>query len=1054
MNIAELSIKKQLITIVLTIVFLFAGIKSYNNLARLEDPEFTIKEAVIVTPYPGASAEEVEEEVANVIEKACQELGQLLKVESFSRRDMSTVKVTMKDQYDKTKLPQVWDELRRKITNAQSELPPKAGPSIVNDDFGDVYGIFFAVTGEGYTYAELKDFVEFLKKELLLVDGVKKITLYGLKTEAIYIEMNREKMAALGISPQNIYNSLKIKNIPINAGRINIGEEFVPINPTGEFKSEQQFGDLLISSDNPDRLIYLKDVASIRREYKEPSSQIMRFNGKPAIGIALSTVEGGNVVTMGQGIEKRLRELKPQIPLGIELGIVSLQSQSVTEAINGFVVNLIEAIAIVFFVLMIFMGLRSGVIIGFILLLTICASFVFMDSQDIILQRISLGALIIALGMLVDNAIVITEGMQISMEKGIDPIKAAKQTVGQSIWPLFGATLIAIIAFAAIGTSDDSTGEYCRSLYQVILISLMMSWVTAITVTPLLCKMLLKKKSPTTDNESNKSDPYGGLLFRLYKKSLISVIRLRWLSVLLIIGIFLSAMFGFKYVKNMFFPSSTRPQYYVQFRFPEGTHIDQTLNKMKAAEDYLMSLDSTVDIITSAGGGDIRFLLTYNPEQATSCFGQIIVTVDDYKVVQELEHKVQEDLEKMIPDAIVNFRKFNLGPSTGGKIQLRISGPDSHQLRILADKALCIINEEPDAKAVYSDWYNRVKTIRPELLETQARRIGITREDLADALAYGFLGKQVGIYREKDLLIPIIARAPEQERLNVDNLYNLQIWSPVSSSMIPIRQVCNNFPIVFENPIIARRNRMPTITIHCDPRKGLPSELFAQIKSEIEKELNVDAATVLNKRFPSGTDPFDNFDNTTLPVKYDNPMPLKGSPGYAMAWGGEAEDSVKAQTYIKQSLPVFGLLMVLIMIFLFNSLRKPLVICLCVPLALIGVTVGLLVFRQPFGFMALLGLLSLAGMLIKNAIVLIDQIDAELKEGHKPFDAIINSGVSRMRPVSMAALTTILGMLPLLGDGFFISMAVTIMFGLGFATVLTLYVVPLLFAIIFKVKPE
>ena len=1053
MNIAESSINKKLITIVLTIVFLFAGIKSYNNLARLEDPEFTIKEAIISTPYPGASAAEVEEEVSNVIEKACQELGQLLRIESVSTRNMSTVKVVMKDQYDKTKLPQVWDELRRKVTNAQTELPPKAGPSLVNDDFGDVYGVFFAVSGEGYTYAELKDFVEFLKKELLLVEGVKKIALYGVKTEAVYIEMNREKMAALGISPQNIYDSLKIKNIPINAGRINIGDEFVPINPTGEFTSEQQFGDLLISSNNPDRIIYLKDVASIKRDYKEPSSQIMRFNGKPAIGMAFSTVEGGNVVTMGEGIEKRLRELKPQIPVGMELGVIALQSQSVIEAINGFIVNLIEAILIVFVVLMIFMGLRSGLIIGFILLLTICASFVFMGIQDIVLQRISLGALIIALGMLVDNAIVITEGMQISMEKGEDPLKAAKQTVGQSMWPLFGATLIAVIAFAAIGTSSDSTGEYCRSLFQVILISLMLSWVTAITVTPLLCKFLLKRNT-NSNTSAQPSDPYGGFLFKLYKKSLISVIRFRWFSVIVIIGIFFASLYGFKFVKNMFFPAATRAQYYVQFRYPEGTHIDKTLEKLKVAEEYLMSLDSTVDITTTAGGGDIRFLLTYSPESASSSFGQILVSTTNYNVIQEIGSKVQSDLEKLMPDAIVNFRTIALGPSTGGKIQLRISGTDYNELRELADTALRIINEEPDSKATYYDWYNRVKTIRPELLESQARRVGITRENLAEALAYGFIGKQIGVYRENDLLIPIIARAPEQERVNVDNLYNLQIWSPVSNSMIPLRQIADEFPVVFENPVIARRNRMPTITIHCDPRKGLPSELFEKIKPKIEKKLNVDVSAVLNKRFAPGTDPFDNFDSTTLPVKYNTPMPLKGKPGFAIAWGGEAEDSVKAQSYIAKSLPAFGLLMVLIMIFLFNSLRKPLVICLCVPLALIGVTVGLLTFRQPFGFMALLGLLSLAGMLIKNAIVLIDQIDAELKEGQKPFNAIINSGVSRMRPVSMAALTTILGMMPLLTDGFFVSMAVTIMFGLGFATVLTLYVVPLLYSIIFKVKAE
>jgi len=418
MNIAEISIRKSVITITLTIVLIYAGFKSFQSLPRLEDPEFTIKEAVILTPYPGASASEVEQEVTNVIEKAVQELGQLKRVESTSSRGLSTVKAIIKDEYDKKGLPQVWDELRRKVNDYQSQLPPGAGPSLVNDDYGDVYGVYLAITGEGYSYAELKDYADLLKRELLLVQYVKKIVLYGEQPEAVYVEMSRPKMAALEISQQDIYNTLRAKNLPADAGDIEVGTEKFPISPTGEFTSESEFGDLLISGRGSDSLVYLKDVADVRRGYREPPKNLLRYNGKPAIGLAISTVQGGNVVTMGEGIDRTIKELEPLAPLGMELEVISLQSESVTQAINGFVVNLLEAILIVVVVLLFAMGLRSGLIIGAILFITICGTFVFMGMWNITLERISLGALIIALGMLVDNAIVVVDGMKIRWRRG------------------------------------------------------------------------------------------------------------------------------------------------------------------------------------------------------------------------------------------------------------------------------------------------------------------------------------------------------------------------------------------------------------------------------------------------------------------------------------------------------------------------------------------------------------------------------------------------------------------------------------------------------------
>ncbi len=1050
MNIAEWSIRKSVITWVLTILMALVGIFSFMNLSRLEDPEFTIKEALIYTPYPGASAAEVEEEVTNVIEQALQELGQLDYVESRSQRGLSIVKAFIKKTYGKAELPQVWDELRRKVIDRQSQLPPGAGPSIVNDDFGDVFGIYVAITNEGYTNQEVYEFAKFLQRELLQVVDVKRIIIFGNQPEVVYVEMQREQMAEFDISPQEIYTALAAKNLPAASGHVTLGPEYIPVNPTGEFQSEQEFGDLLIRGRNQenDRLVYLKDVATISRGYQEPSNVLLRFDGRPAIGLAISTVSGGNVVTMGRALNARIEQLKPLFPLGMEGHIIALQSQAVTEAINGFIKNLLAAVAIVIVVLLGFMGLRSGLIIGGVLFITIAGTFIFMDLGDITLERISLGALVIALGMLVDNAIVVTDGMRVKMEQGLDALSAAKQVVGQTAVPLLGATVVAVTAFASIGTSDDSTGEYTASLFYVILISLLLSWVTAVTSTPLLCKTFLKTKPVT---EGDAKDPYAGKLFQVYKRFLILSIQFRWVTIGVVIVLFLSAMFGFGFMKNSFFPDSTRPQFYIDFWYPNGTHIEETSRKMAAIEKFLLEKEDIKHVTTEIGGGQPRFLLTYTPEYPSHAFGRMIVDVDDSRIIPGLFVSLQAELEAHFPEPITNVRMFVNGPATGGKIQLRISGPDPATLRQLGQEVEEIVFSDPGAKAVRKEWGEKIKVLRPQLAEAQARRAGIDRPDVARAMQYAIEGTVAGVYREDDELLNIVARSPEDERVDLDNLGGIQIWSPAAQTQIPIGQVVTEFNTEFEDPFIWRRNREKMLRYHIDARDELPSQLFNRIKPKIEQALNVDLAQYFDEHFAEGEDPFAGFTASTIPIIEQDIIPLKDELGYSMAWGGEAEDSARAQAALAETIPIFFGLMVLIVLMLFNSIKKTLIIWLTVPLSLIGVTAGLLIFAQPFGFMALLGLMSLSGMLIKNAIVLIDQIDADLAAGKPPFQAIVDSGVSRLIPVAMAAGTTILGMLPLLTDAFFVAMAVTIMFGLGFATVLTLIVVPVLYAIFFKV---
>ncbi len=1046
MNIAEFSMKKSVITWTLTFVMLVLGYFAYVGLPRLEDPEFAIKEAVILTPYPGASAIEVQEEVTEVIEKAVQEMGQLKRVESYSSRGMSLVHVLIKDKYRKDALPQVWDELRRRMGDHENDLPPGAGPITVNDAFGDVFGVYFGLVGDGYSLAELKEVAELLQRELLVVQDVKKIELFGIRPEAIYVEMSRSKMAAFGISQQEIFDALRAKNLAVDSGRLKFGPQYLAINPTGEFKSEKDFGNLFIAYKNG-RLVYLRDVATIKRGYVDPPSKILRVDGKVGIGIAISTVLGGNAVTMGNAVLKRLDELQDQIPVGMELKEIAMQSKSVTKAVNGFVLNLLESVAIVIVVLAIFMGLRSGIIIGFILMLTIAATFVVMGYYHITLERISLGALIIALGMLVDNAIVVVDGMKVKMKQGMDGLQAAKEVVGQNSMPLLAATAVAVMAFASIGGMSNSTGEYCQSLYYVILISLSLSWVTAVTTTPLVTsKFILSKKD--MESEGSSEDAYGGKFYEIYRKFLTLAIKQRWITIGIVAGLFVLSVYGFGFVKQLFFPASTRPQFMVESFFREGIHVEETAKKVKQIEEYLKKQEGITQIASAIGGGHPRFLLTYGvPVEAANQYSSVLVTVDDYRKIDKMQPKFQHDLEEMFPDGCINVKKFNLGPANGGKIQLRINGEDPEMLRAMAEKAVRIFREE-GAKAVRTEWGEKVKVPEPILAEDRAMSLGITRPMVATAIEANYSGKTTGVYREGINLIPIIARAPEAERDTIDDLLEIQLFSPMAQRYVPIMQVLNGMETGWENARVSRWHRRQMIKIHADPRQELPAELMARVKPRVEQELGVDLAAYRGYPLKDGEE----WTDKTIPIKYDDIIPLKDKSGYFIAWGGELEDSADSQKQLAANIPIYFGMMILIVIFMFNAFRQPLIIWLTVPLALIGVTAGLLLLKQPFGFMALLGLMSLSGMLIKNALVLIDQIDINIREGMPGMDAIVESGVSRMQPVMMAALTTMMGMIPLFQDAFFVSMAVTIVFGLGFATVLTLIFVPVLYATFFKIK--
>lgn len=1002
-----------------TLLLLIGGSVSYFDLGQLEDPEFTLKKAMVITMYPGASPQQVEEEVTFPIENAIQQLPYVDYVTSISSNGKSQISVEMKSNYHKEQLRQIWDEMRRKINDLSPSLPSGVYPSTILDDFADVYGVMYSVTGDGYSYDELKDYVDFLKRELVLVKGVSKVTVAGQQQAQVMVEVSTRKLAQLGIAPSHIFQLLQSQNTVSNAGKIRVGDESIRLHPTGEFKDVKELETLLISKSGANELIYLGDVAKVYREYAEVPNNIIRYNSQQALLIGVSFMSGVNVVDVGKNIDEHLASLEYQRPHGIHINSVYNQPQEVQKSVDGFIISLLEAIAIVIVVLLLFMGLKSGILIGGILLLTVLGTFIFMKLFAIDLQRISLGALIIALGMLVDNAIVVTEGILINLKRGQTKLKAAVNIVEQTKWPLLGATVIAVTAFAPIGLSSDASGEFAGSLFWVLFISLLLSWITAITLTPFFANLMFKENEFKNEEGQEDEDPYKGFIFNGYKAILDLALHFRKTTLILMVVLLCTAVVGFGSVKQSFFPASNTPMFYVDYWQEQGSDIRSTLEGVKKLEEFLQKEDLVEEVTSTTGQGAPRFMLTYAPEKSYPAYGQLIIRVADREAVATVMQTVRDYSSNHALSAQLKIKPMEIGPSTDAKIEARFSGPDPVILRQLAAKAEELIGEDEGAYNIRDDWRARTKMIRPQFNEQKARRLGISKSDLDNVLLTSLSGKQVGVYRDGTQLLPIIARSPANERLNVESVHDLQIYSPVLGVFIPVTQVVGEFDVQWEDSLIMRRDRKRTITVMADHNvlgDETPAKLFARIRGPIE--------------------------NMELPR------------GYQLEWGGEFESSSKAQKAIFGSLPLGYLAMFAVTVLLFNSLKQPLVIWATVPLAIIGVSAGLLAMNAPFSFMGLLGLLSLSGMLIKNGIVLVDQINLELREGKSPYEAVFDSGVSRVRPVAMAAITTILGMIPLLFDVFFQSMAVTIMFGLGFATILTLIVVPVLYTVIFRIDYE
>ncbi|CEF49425.1 unnamed protein product, partial [uncultured bacterium] len=965
------------------------------------------------------SPEEVELEVTDRLELAIQQMPQVKYVSSFSRQGLSQINVAIQPQYRSNQLPQVWNELRRKVGDTRRQFPPGVGEPRVVDDFGDVYGFLLGVVADGFSYADLERYVDGLRKELSLVKGVARVEVWGVQPECIYLDASQSRLANAGVSVDQIRNTVQQQNLVVDAGAIDVANQRMHVSTTGMFRTPEDIADLSIRGGpigrtEPAGLVRLGDIAEVRRGYQQPPVALMRVDGRPAIGLAITNQPGVSIVKLGHDLDRRLAQLTTDLPAGIEVQHVAWQGDLVSHSIVDFVRNLIAAVLIVLAVLWVAMGLRPALVVGITgLVLVILGTFIFMAVLKIDLQRMSLGALVIAMGMMVDNAIVVVDNMMVRLRRGMNREEAAIESASKPAMPLLGATAIAILAFYPIAASTENAGEYCASLFSMVAISLGFSWIVAITVTPVVGMFMLASPKGT-----GESDPYGSRFFQAYRKLLTTVLRMRIPVLLVFVALLVSSGISFRFVDQMFFPSSSRPQFMVDVWLPEGTTIERTSEVVGRIEKLLANRKEIQSIAAFIGQGPPRFYLPVEPEKPYSSYGQLIVSLKDFRDAEKLMHEIDVWAGENLADAEVIPRKYGLGPSETWAVRLRISGPavaDPATLRRLADEAKEIIAASPQAKVVRTDWLQRVPTIVAEYDITNGRWTNVNRKGIADATRRAFDGVTVGQYRQKDKLLPIVLRAVDSERDEAATaLPTLQVSSALGENTIPLGQVTRDIRLQWEDPLIWRWDRRRAVTVQAVP-VGLATELRTpELVEKISK--------------------------------------IKLPPGYTMEWDGEYKSALDAQASLVPGIVPAALIMALILVGLFNSYRKPLIIVLIIPFAMIGVTLGLLITRQPFGFVALLAAMSLAGMMVKNAIVLVDEIDALQAAGQAPFDAVINAAVSRLRPVLLAAGTTVLGVIPLLSDVFWVSMSVVIMFGLTLGAVITMVLLPTIYSLFFRIR--
>lgn len=1035
MSITEYALGNRALVKFFIAVLVGGGIFAFFSMSKLEDPEIKVKQAMIITVYPGASAHKVELEVTDVLEKSIRSMGEIDNIQSKSMADVSQITVEMKSTVGPEQLEQEWDMLRRKVANAQAGLPDGVRPSVVMDDFGDVYGMFYAMTTDGIPDEELTDYAQLVKRELQDIEGVRRVEIYGDRKPCINIEIIQDKMANLGVHPLEVLSTLTSQNKTVYPGYFDSGDERIRVAVNDDYKSIEDIRNLIIQGHEQDQL-RLGDIAAVRRGYDVPSRNEMRYDTCRALGISLSMEKGGNIVELGKIVDKKLEQLKEsRIPTGIDFHKVFFQPEQVSNAIGIFMVNLLESVLVVILILMFTMGFRSGAIIGVGLVIIVLGSFVVLYFFDGTLQRVSLGALIVAMGMLVDNAIVVIDGIQVDLERGVGKPAALTNIVKKTAMPLLGATLIAILAFLPIFLSPDTTGEYTRDLFIVLAVSLLLSWVLALTQIPVHADRYLKVKPRTEKNL------YDGRIYRVFRNFLSYMLWHKKLAVgvtLLLLGI---SIFLYRYIPQGFFPDLSYSQLYIEFSMPEGTRIERVKKDLAIVEKYLLSRPEITHVTTSLGGTPSRYNLVRSIAEPSMSYGELIVDFTDPEALKAAIPGLQDYLTQNYPDAYARIKRYNLMYEKF-PVELMFTGPDPAVLKDLAARAERLMHEEPSAMLVRNDWEAMRPVLTVDYYQPVARTAGLSRSDIGMSMLSATDGLPVGAYYEGTHSLPLYIKSVNTEGEKLESLHTIPVWSMMPSTSVlsgetikgmltgtvnredlleetigstPLSQAARGIDIRWEDPVVRRYNGQRAIKAQCN---NAPGYTAADVRSALLQKV----------------------DTLRLPE------------GYAMKWLGEYRASSQSTKYLFRSLPWAVLMMIGILIMLFRDFRKPAIILFCLPLAVIGIVTGMLVSGKDFGFVAIVGALGLIGMMIKNGVVLLDEITLQIGSGKEPVQALLDSSSSRFRPVMMAALTTIVGMIPLLADDLFGSLAVTIMSGLLVGTVITLVFIPVLYALLFGIK--
>lgn len=1009
-DIAQSSIQKPVNTWLIIILLVIGGSIGLGSVGQLEDPDFTIKQVKVITPYPGANAIEVEEEVTEHLETVIQQMSQLKRLTSVSKPGLSEITVEVEDKFKGKELVQIWDELRKKLRDIHNELPAGSKTPQVIDDFGDVYGIYYALTADNYSTEEIREYAKVIRRHLLTAPGVAKVKVEGLQQQQVLARINPNKLHNLGLSFPDIRQAIEVAVRPFSNARITVDGRKVriPVEPSSNPVAALD----LLTLPIPGQTAQLKlvDIADIELKEEPYPSMIVRYNGEQAVTIAISVKPEKNVVEVGAYVEALLEGINKKLPVGIEINSIYNQAKIVDDSISGFLLNLSMSVTVVFLTLLIFMGLRPGIVVGSILVITVIGGVLFMWLLEINMQRISLGAMVIAMGMLVDNAIVVAEGMLIRMQQGKTSMEAASYIVKRTKWPLLGATVIGIAAFSGIGLSKNATGEFLFSLFAVIAITLLLSWFLAITIAPLFGHYFFKSGNKGLD------DTYSAFGYRFYKRFLVIAVRFKWTSALLLLVITVISYAGFGFVKQSFFPPSNTPIFYIHYWGAQGQDITATSEFAKKAELRIQQQQGVTSVSSFIGRGAERYTLTYNTESQNESYAFFLVETQDKDGIDAIAAELKQDLQQIDLNAELYTDRIVFGPPTGAKLEARFLGPDAKVLRALAEQAELVFHEDGAIRDIRHNWRSKTHTFTPVFDEYTAGIAGISRADFSDAIQFNTSGLQVGTLQVKENQYPIVLQAEYNKTLSEsEKLISTQVWSQYERHYVPLSQLTKEFKLDAEESLIHRRDRVRSISVFGEPALGeTANEALARIKKKVE--------------------------SISLP------------DGYRLEWGGEYQSTIEAQTSLGAALPLGFLVMFIISVLLFGTVREPLIIWLIVPMAVTGVVIGLLTADMPFGFMSLLGFLSLFGMLIKNAIVLLEEIKLQNEERGDRYTALIEASISRLRPVGLAAITTILGMAPLLSDAFFAGMAVTIMGGLAFATVLTLIAVPVLYAILYRLK--